>query len=87
MTITFQEFMKKSKKENFRGLPVIGGRDKRPGLKKSISLSWCGTNNDMWKSSEFGEHEVGPVRLEITGRSEANALGIRLKYCIEDIEN
>lgn len=80
----FQEFMTKSKVEGFRGLPAIDGRDPKPGKEKTITLSWCGTNNDMWKASEFGFHEVGPVNLVIAAKMFADAVGNRLQYSVED---
>lgn len=87
MIMTFVEFINKSRAKGFRGLPAIDGRDPRPSDNKNLVLSWHGTNNDLYLSSEFGFFEVGPVSVKIASSFEANVIGRRYKYLVKDISN
>ena len=72
--MTYQEFLEKAKGAGLNGKPHINGR--QPGG-SNVTLTFVGTNNDMFTAGDFGDHEVGPVNVSQVARSEANASGFR----------
>jgi len=87
--MTLEEFFNTAKRHGLTGPARVGTRlNLRPGQTvelEEIELSFRNTNNDLMTAGDFGDHMVGPVRIQKTFSSKANAFSGRGgHFIIED---
>jgi len=87
--MTLEEFFDTAKHHGLTGPARLGTRlNLRPGQtieRALVELSFRNTNNDLITAGDFGDHMVGPVKIQRTFSSKANAFSGRgCHFIIED---